>query len=168
MLIHNEYVLDTLSTEEIAFLKKRAKKDGSIFHKMLFIMVACSLFFSYFGGWKPIERTDTTEAYSIFVWEYYFITLGILLVVFGVILRFWRTMAVGNIYKDLRQKTKIIEHVTIQKKTYIPHNSSYHFYLDSIQKLSIEVSHSDFDSLQEGDEINIEYSKNAGVYFGYF
>ena len=83
-------------------------------------------------------------------------------------MRFSRNTELNKINKDIRQQKKIIERVIIERKTFLPHNNTFHFYLNSLQKLSIEVDEEDFALLEEGDEISIEYAQNSGIYFGYF
>lgn len=169
LLIRNEYYFEVLRPSELAFLRKKAGKEGRLYQRLLQIMLVGAAVFSFAGAWKNIQKGNhivTTE--TIFSWENYFITLVILGTLFFIAIRFSRSGELSQIKKDLRQKTKIIERVTIEKKTFLPHNNTFHFYLNSMQKLSIQVEANDFAVLSEGDEINIEYSTNAGVYFGYF
>ncbi len=132
-------------------------------------MLVGAVIISFAGGWKNIYKEGKVlNTETVFSWENYFITLALLSLLFYIAVRFSRSGELSKIQLDLRQKTKIVERVTIEKKTFLPHNNTFHFYLNSAQKLSIQVEQSDFAVLSEGDEINIEYSKNAGVYFGYF
>ena len=47
-------------------------------------------------------------------------------------------------------------------------NNTYHFYVDSLVKLSIEVDEIFYHSNRPGDEINIEYAQYSHEFFGYF
>jgi hypothetical protein len=69
---------------------------------------------------------------------------------------------------DVKHQQKIIESVEIIQKKFMPQNQSFHFYIKSQIKMSIEVTQDDFLKFEEGDEINIEYSKYSKEYFGYF
>jgi hypothetical protein len=73
-----------------------------------------------------------------------------------------------KIQLDIRHKTKTIETSHITRKLYIGTKNSYHFYLDSKVKLSIEVSDSDYERMNEGDEVSIEYTTHSKQYLGYF
>lgn len=70
--------------------------------------------------------------------------------------------------KDLDKKEKTIEIVSIQRKKYMPRTQTFHFYISSDVKYSIEVSAQDFEQYDAEDELSIEYSKYAKVYLGYF
>ncbi|MBL7712619.1 MAG: hypothetical protein JNL13_09155 [Chitinophagaceae bacterium] len=169
LLIRNEYYLDVLSAAELAFLQKAAGKQDRTYRKILRAMLIGAVIISFGGGWKNIYKEGKVlNTETVFSWENYFITLALLCLLFYIAVRFSRSGELTKIQLDLRQKTKIVERVTIEKKTFLPHNNTFHFYLNSAQKLSIQVEQNDFAVLSEGDEINIEYSKNAGVYFGYF
>lgn len=168
-LIRNEHYIELMNDSELAFLKKKAGKESRVYQKILKIMLLGAVVFSFAGAWENIQnegRLLGTE--TVFSWENYFITLLILSVIFFLTLRISRNSELAQIHKDLRQKTKIIERVIIKRKTFLPHNNTFHFYLNSVIKLSIEVDENDFAHLSEGDEISIEYSKNAWIYFGYF
>ncbi len=73
-----------------------------------------------------------------------------------------------KILLDLKYKTKIIEQAEVIAKKYMRQNHTCHLYISSPTRLSIEVKQEDFDLFRIGDEINIEYSFHAKVYFGYF
>jgi hypothetical protein len=169
MLSRNETYQEALSFSELAFLKKKASKEEHAFQRILNVMLMGAVVISFAGAWKNIQKEGKVfNTETIFSWENYFITLIILSFIFWVAIRFSRSTELTKIKKDIRQKTKIVERVMITKKTFLPHNNTFHFYLNSLQKLSIQVDEEDFMTLSEGDEINIEYSKNAGIYFGYF
>ena len=69
---------------------------------------------------------------------------------------------------DIQEKTKTIEKIHIVKKVHIATRDTYHFYIDSKIKLSIEVSHEDYLLLNVGDEVSIEYTTHSREYLGYF
>lgn len=169
MLVRNQIYQEAMSVSELAFLKKKASKEEHVFQRILKTMLFGAVIISFAGAWKNIQKEGKVfNTETIFSWENYFITLIILSFIFWISIRFSRSTELTKIKKDIRQKTKIVERVLITRKTFLPHNNTFHFYLNSLQKLSIQVEEQDFMSLSEGDEINIEYSKNAGIYFGYF
>lgn len=169
MLVSNQIYQEAMSVSELAFLKKKASKEEHAFQRILKIMLFGAVIISFAGAWKNIQKEGKVfNTETIFSWENYFITLIILSFIFWISIRFSRSTELTKIKKDIRQKTKIVERVLITRKTFLPHNNTFHFYLNSLQKLSIQVEEQDFMTLSEGDEINIEYSKNAGIYFGYF
>lgn len=166
---NSEKYVENLSEDELAFLKKKAKKEERTFQKLLKVMLLGAMVISFAGAWKNIQndkKVFNTE--TIFSWENYFITLITLSVIFFIAIRFSRSTELTKIKKDIQQKKKIIERVIITRKTFLPHNNTFHFYLNSLSKLSIEVEEQDFTLLEEGDEISIEYAQNSGIYFGYF
>lgn len=70
--------------------------------------------------------------------------------------------------KDLKKGEKAIEVVCIQRKKYMQRTQKYHFYISSDVKYSIEVNAQDYELYDIEDELSIEYSRYAKVYFGYF
>jgi len=78
------------------------------------------------------------------------------------------TNTLGRLIKDIKRRRKIVERSEITSKRYMKENNTFHFYISSPTRLSIEVSREDFEDYKEGDEINIEYGKASKTYFGYF
>lgn len=160
---------EALTVPELDFLERKAGKQNRVYGLLQKWMLAGSLLISFAGGWKNIRSEHPPyETITVFSWENYLITVLCLVVLFLLSIWFSRNSELSKIRKDLRQKVKVVERVMIERKTFLPHNNTFHFYLNSREKLSIQVEEADFMLLQEGDEINIEYSKNAKVYFGYF
>jgi hypothetical protein len=165
----NEQYLEALNVSELDFLKKKAGKQGRVYKLLQQLMVLGAVFISFAGGWKNIRSEEWPfDTITVFSWENYLITVCCLVVLFLISIWFSRNSELSKIRRDLRQKLKVVERVMIERKTFLPHNNTFHFYLNSPEKLSIQVEEQDFMMLQEGDEINIEYSQNAKVYFGYF
>ena len=73
-----------------------------------------------------------------------------------------------KVFWDIKTGTKTIEQSYIARKQYMPQNNSYHFYITSPNRLSIEVGQEDFYRMNEGDEVSIEYTTHAKVFLGYF
>lgn len=154
---------------ELDFLRKKAGKQHRMYKLLQKLMFLGAVLISFAGGWKNIRSEEWPfDMITVFSWENYLITVFCLISLFLISLRFSRNSELSKIRRDLRQKLKIVERVMIERKTFLPHNNTFHFYLNSPEKLSIQVDETDFMLLQEGDEISIEYSKNAKVYFGYF
>jgi hypothetical protein len=169
MLINNDYYFELLQGEELAFLKKKVKKESRLYDRLKWVLFIGAAIISFAGSWKNVlnkEKNFATQ--TIFSWENYFITFCILAFIFYLAMRVLQSAELTKLKKDIKQKQKVVERVKIERKTYLPHNDTYHFYLNSLQKISIQVDESDFDKWEQGDEISIEYSKNAIVYFGYF
>jgi hypothetical protein len=160
----NEYYYELMDASELAFITKMVKQEQRMYRRIQTGLLTGCAVIAFFGGWKYLRREDVT----IFSWQQYGFIFALLgLICIGAI-RFSRSTSLTKLEKDLKNKTKMIEKVLIKKKTFLPHNNTFHFYLNSPRKLSIQVQEPDFNELSEGDEINIEYSTNAGVYFGYF
>jgi hypothetical protein len=73
-----------------------------------------------------------------------------------------------NVQRDIKNKTKTIETCMVTKKLFVATSGSYYFYIASAVKLNIEVTIDDYEMIQEGDEINIEYTTYSKQYLGYF
>lgn len=71
-------------------------------------------------------------------------------------------------HKDKTHKQKVVEFTNVKQKKYMKLNDTYHFYLASPTKYTIEVSPTDFGKWQLGDEISIEYAQYSKEYFGYY
>jgi hypothetical protein len=168
MLILNDYYIESLASAELDFLKKKANKQAFIYIRIVQVLMLGALLVSFAGAWENVQQGRFLETKTVFSWKYYFLTLCSLSLIFFVILRVAQTMGLKLLRKDIKQKAKIVERVLIKKKTFLPHNNTFHFYINSALQISIQVSEFDFNALSEGDEISIEYSQYAGVYFGYF
>lgn len=161
--------LDKLDSDELDFLKNKTKKLEKNLNTLFIIMIIGAFVFSFGGAWENIPTNNIRIPFkTIFSWKYYFITLVCLLTLFSFIFSIIRNLELKKLKKDLYEKIKIIEHVIIERKTFLPHNNTYHFYVNSTKKLSIQVNVEDFNLFEEGDEVNIEYAKNSNVYLGYF
>lgn len=69
---------------------------------------------------------------------------------------------------DLRDRTKTIEISHVTRKLHVAAKNAWYFYIDSRIKLSIEVSYEDYNRIDEGDEVCIEYTTHSRQYLGYF
>ena len=128
------------------------------------ILFVASFVFSFLGGiYRVREDMPTTFSYVKFL-----LTLGILLfiVTFSTFMTYW--VYLKKVQQDVRDRLKTVEGHRITKKVFVPAKNTYHFYIDSPVKLSIEVTPGDFAKYLEGDEVFIEYASHCKQYFGYF
>ena len=156
--------LELLNEDEMAFLRKKELRERRQFYKAVrAIMIGCFLL-PFFAAWVRAFA----GAPNAFSYGHYFAGVGVLL---GITLTAsylsWRAF-LGRVQRDIRGGTKTIERAHITRKLFMPHNSTYFFYLDSPNKLSIEVGGKDYQNMKEGDEVNIEYTTYSQIYLGYF
>ena len=168
---------EPMNESELSFLKKKEEKERRIFFRtvrnlsVLFIIIPCCLGIIM----ESITRRNATPAIAALrekedphVYLYYFLGMVFLLLLVGVgsFVSYNRTLK--RLLKDIRSGKKTVEQTTVSRKQFIESNNTYHFYLNSTFRLSIEVSKEDYENYAEGDEINIEYSSFSRNYFGYF
>lgn len=168
---------EPMNESELSFLKKKEEKEKRLFIRtvrnlsVLFIIIPCCLGIIM----ESIKRSQDTPAMAALrekedphVYLYYFFGMLflLLLVSIGSFVSYNRTLK--RLSKDIRIGKKTIEQTIVYRKQFMESNSTYHFYLRSTFRLSIEVSKEDYESYTEGDEINIEYSSHSKNYFGYF
>lgn len=153
-----------LEPDELEFLERKDEKDTRQFYRIMKIFMLFSFIIPFGIAWFRV--LDGTE--NPFSMLFYFASVAFLLAFSGFCsyLAYRRTLQ--KIKNDIRDKTKTIEQTHITRKQYMPHDKKYYFYLDSPNKLSIEVSEGDYYSMHEGDEMSIEYSTHARLYLGYF
>lgn len=168
MLILNDYYIEPLQASELDFLQKKAKKQTFVYRRILYIMLIGAVLISFAGAWQNVQQGRLLEQVTVFSWKYYGITLLSIVLLFLLLMRLVAMKDLYFLRKDIKQKSKIVERVLIERKTFLPHNNTFHFYINSALQISIQVSEFDFNAFEEGDELCIEYSRNAGIYFGYF
>ncbi len=155
---------ETMDAEELAFLQRRELLERTQFMRVLkVIMVVC--FICPFGiSWgRAIAGVANPFSYT-----HYFLGVLFLLCFSGFILYLSYYRDLRKIRSDLHHQTKTVEQTQITRKQYMPQNNMHYFYLASPTKLSIEVSPDDYETMQLGDELNIEYTTHAKLYLGYF
>lgn len=168
MLILNDYYIDTIDASELAFLQKKATKQSFVYQRILLVMLIGAVVVSFAGAWQNVQQGRFLQDVTVFSWKYYFVTLLSIVLLFFIVLRLVQSKDLYLLRKDIKQKSKVVERVLIERKTFLPHNNTFHFYINSALQISIQVSEFDFNAFEEGDELCIEYSRNAGIYFGYF
>ena len=155
---------ESLTAEEIGFLVKKESQQRKIYYKVFRILMIVSFTVPFVGAWY--RATD--GAPNAFSYPKYFVTTGILLFISTTATYVSYAYNLRLLQRDLRYRTKTIETNPISRKLFVAQNNSYHFYIDSTIRLSIEVSQRDYDSYNEGDEISIEYTSHSKEYLGYF
>lgn len=155
---------EQLEDDELAFLHRRVDREVKQYYRIAWLLMILSFIIPFTGAWyRAVDGAP--NAFSMprfFATAFVLVSLscGGMYVSYRVSLR--------KILADIKQGTKTIEQAHITKKTFVPSNDTYYFYLDSPNKLSIEVNASDFHSMSQGDEISIEYTTNSRLYLGYF
>ncbi|MFT4061061.1 MAG: hypothetical protein QM642_01745 [Edaphocola sp.] len=167
---------EPMTDNELFFLQAKERKDKALFVRSFrfigLLSVLTPSVLAVITQWvlylNPKPKLGEVRLTVAQIYLYYGIGmcfLVILVALSGYLLyRRW-VMPIG---KDVRRGLKTIEKSRIVRKQHIGNNDSYHFYLQSAYKLSIEVAKEDFEAYSEGDEINIEYSTYSRNFFGYF
>lgn len=158
--IHNEPLLP----EELQFLKDKDEKETRTFYRAIRVFMFVCFVIPFIVAW--LRAMDGDE--NPFELGAYFLGVAFLLSFTGLCAWLAYRRSLQKIKRDIKNRSKTVERTHITRKQYMPHNHTYYFYLDSPNKLSIEVSEADYHMLNDGDELNIEYSTNAKMYFGYF
>jgi hypothetical protein len=167
---------ESMNDSELSFLKTKEEKEKRTFFRTVRILLVLSIVPCCLGiimesikrSSDPPEMTKLREQEDPHVYLYYFFGMIflLLLVAVGSYIAYYRSL--GRLHKDILLNRKTIENAAISRKQFVNSNNTYHFFLRSTFKLSIEVSKEDYEAYEEGDEINIEYSTHSRVYFGYF
>lgn len=155
---------EPLEVTELAFLTRKEKKERKLYYKVYRMLMVMSFIIPFIGAWYR-AFDGAPNAFSAIK---FFVGAGVLLMISSVGTYMTYKFNLRMVQWDVKQGTKTVEVSHITKKQFVPHNNTYYFYLDSPNKMSIEVSSDYYHALKEGDEINIEYSTNAKFYFGYF
>ncbi|HXS37554.1 MAG TPA: hypothetical protein VN721_12700 [Flavipsychrobacter sp.] len=155
---------EPLDAEEIAFLRKKEQKERKQYYRVYSMLMVLSFIIPFAGAWY--RALDGVE--NAFSPLRFFMGTGVLLSISTLGTWFAYNINLKKVQSDIRNGTKTIELTHITRKQYMPQNNTYYFYLNSPNKLSIEVSQSDFYSLSEGDELTIEYTTFSKLYLGYF
>ncbi|RYD55677.1 MAG: hypothetical protein EOP56_15275 [Sphingobacteriales bacterium] len=155
---------EPMTYDELDFLSKKEAGERAQYYRFIRIAMILSFICPFVIAWlKAIEGMD--DPFSIVS---YFGGVLLLLAFSGVAIWLTYKRNLGKIHSDLHYKTKTIEQTHITRKQFVPQNNTYHFYIDSPIKLSIEVTPDDYRRLDKGDELSIEYSTYSQLYLGYF
>ena len=155
---------EQLNAEEIAFLMKKEQKERKQYYKAYSMLMVLSFIIPFAGAWyRAIDGIENAFSPTRF-----FLAAGVLLSISTMGTWLAYSINLKKVQSDIKNGTKTIELTHITRKQYMPQNDTYYFYLNSPNKLSIEVSKNDFYSLSEGDELTIEYTTHSKLYLGYF
>ncbi len=156
--------LEPLNEDERDFLKQKEKRDRRQFVRAVQMLSVICFVLPFAMAWgKAIAGVPNPFSYLN-----YFVGVAILGSLSGVGCYIAYRGNLYRIHLDLQKNTKTIEQTTITRKRFMPQTNTCYFFLDSPTKLSIEVSQHSYDTLNVGDEVNIEYSTYGKAYFGYF
>lgn len=155
---------EPLLAEELTFLEKKEAKERAQYYKVYEMLMLLSFIIPFAGAWYR-AYDGAPDAFSPVK---FFCAAGILL--FISTFSTWLTYRINlrKVQLDIKYKTKTIEITTILRKQQFAMSNTYYFYIDSRIKLTIEVSFEDYQRMDEGDEVSIEYATHSHVYFGYF
>lgn len=160
--------LHALNIDELEFIERRYRSESKIYMRTMNVMLVLgtlaplifcigALFF------MPADDVSLPRLYRM-----YFIGLLAMLLFVGLIAFVSYREKLLDYQKDKKHKCKVIELTNVSQKKYMKLNNTYHFYLTTPNKYTIEVAPADFEKWQLGDEISIEYSQYAKEYFGYY
>ncbi len=160
----SEKYTEPLEADELAFLEQKEQKDRKVYYKVFQKLMVCCFIFPFVGAWyRAYDGAPNAFSYAKF-----FVSAGILLFICLLAIYLTYKMDLYKVQKDIAGKTKTIEKNHVTNKVYFPSKSAYYVYLDSLVKLSIEVSEEDYFRIRKGDEISIEYTTHSKHYLGYF
>ena len=163
-IVGTTFYTEALETEEKDFLNRRKNQASSEFYRLMqqvlvgAVGIACLSAMIYaikFGSRSMILQGYLfTQAFTLLV---------------SIIIGFFAWgYAIRPLQRDIKKNVKVIEQCPILSKKYMPENNSWHFYIQSSWKYSIEVTEADFQRFELSDEVNIEYAPHSQEYFGYF
>ncbi len=155
---------EPLEAEEIEFLERRETKDRVQYYKTYRMLMILSFIIPFAGAWYSAYEGAPTAFSPI----RFFVAAGVLLGISTLATYLTYRVNLRRIQYDLRDRTKTIETSQITRKLYIAAKNTCYFYITSKIKLSIEVSVADYERLNEGDEVSIEYTTHSRLYLGYF
>ena len=162
--LKNKYFIEPFEDSEKEFIEQKYKRISKEYLQMMnYFLIACGIIPIFIAFLYYIFSLKRLTFLYVFI-----IGFSFMILFFIVIATIYYFYQVFSIYKDNTHQLKVTEHCIIIEKKYMSLNQSFHFYLDSEIKLSIEVSESDFQYYNLGDEINIEYSQYSKEYFGFY
>lgn len=166
-----------MNASELEFLQRKKDKEFASFFKVMRLITIIGAFIPLAGGVAIAIASHYSEDYKMELQRHkdegnptadYFIAMAFIIVLIIIVgyITYQRTMK--GMVKDLKYRNKIVEQAEVMRKLYMPQNNTYHLYISSAVRISIEVSPEDYNKFNESDEINIEYSQYSRSYFGYF
>lgn len=166
-----------MTESELAFLEQKKATDLPRFKRVVRILSIVFIIIPIIGAIlselnKYFNRNASEELRKRLEEESplsgYLIAIVIVIFLIFIIVYIGYKRTIGRLQHDIQNKQKIIEQAEINRKLHVSQNNTYFFFIQSPTKTSIEVNANVYNYFKEGDEINIEYSVYAKVYFGYF
>src|ERR1044072_2609268 len=119
--------LEPLEEDELAFLKKKERKDRHYFFLAVrAIMIICFIIPFIIAWFNALEGDP-----HAFAPGRYFMGVGFLLGFAGLTGYISYYYFLRKVQSDIRHHTKTIERTHIVRKQFMPQNNSYYFYIDS-------------------------------------
>ncbi len=154
--------------EEMQFLYRKEHRERRQFYMIMRVFVVMCLICPFGACWVPDEPFNRADPHYHFSLVHYLAGLVFMFCFAGTAVYISYRRTLYKVQADIRHRTKTIEQTGITRKQYMPSNNTYYFYLESPNKLSIEVKEEDYRSMDIGDELNIEYTTYSKLYLGYF
>lgn len=155
---------EPLQADEIDFLRRKEEQDRKMYFKVFrMLMIGCFIIPFITAWYRAYDGAPNAFSYVRF-----FATAATLIFISSFAVYMSYRVYLHGIQKDLKAKSKTIEISQITKKVYVQIDHSFHLYITSQVKLSIEVTQEDYLTYNEGDEVSIEYGTYSKEYFGYF
>ena len=160
----NPIFIEPLEEDEMIFVAKKYEKASKEYLRIMnLFLIASGLIPLILAISFGIVLNDIRMFYRVFT-----ISLISLITFFCIVSVIFYFIQVYAVFKDKKFNTKTLERCNISKKNYVEINHSFHFYLNSEVKYSIEVTENDFNLFNLGDEINIEYTTFSKEFLGYY
>jgi hypothetical protein len=155
---------EPMDADELAFLKRREGRDRRGYYQVMKIFMSLSFILPFAMAWfRAFNGEDDPFSYG-----YYFAGVGFLLCFSSGVMYIGYYSGLRKLRRDIHDRTKTIERTHITRKQFMPRVGRYYFFLDSPNRLSIEVNSSDYNTMDSGDELSIEYTTHSKVYLGYY
>ena len=164
MSAQTAYYTEAMAPDELDFLVRKAGRERRQYRRVYAIFIVVSFVAPYVGAWYRVTELEPMT----FSYPRFFTAAGILLFISTVSVGVSYRRNLRQLQRDIREQQKIIYITHVTRKVQVPGNTTFHLYLDSHVKLSIEVSAADYLHYNEGDEVSIEFALNSKEYLGYF
>ncbi len=153
-----------MNKQEMVFVENRFNTEIKLYYNAMKYVVALGLFlpFTYcfikliFPDKENLEQ-DLQNTYWIFA-----ITTATIIAI--ILISYFVT--IHKYYKDKTQGKKIVVQSIIQGKRHV--NANFYLQTNSGILAEILVSADDFNKIEVGDEINLEFALYSKLYFGFF
>jgi len=159
-----EIYIEPLEAEELQFLERKESKERNQYYRVFQLLMFLSFLIPFVGAWYR-AYDGAPNAFSPFK---FFTTAAVLLSISCISTFVTYRINLRKVQLDIKYRTKTVEISHVMRKLYIATQNAYYFYIDSRIKLSIEVTYNDYATMDEGDEVCIEYTTHSKQYLGYF